>query len=307
MAWGANRNTSTTCHEQICPASGVGLKIHWVSHVGRELRLRLDNGEVENHPGNFLIQSCRQHLYWTRNNSPLGLLCNSPFQAPPPGWTETAQQARRNQEKQAKRPPCFKIFQANRVRNENIQTVKEEASFNWSKSFKQKDFYFFRKWKHFQKHREHHLPFLPSSPTVIETKAQKQIFPTEKDLLPLQRELCTGSSSNSRNHCLPTRKMMIIMNRNPNTHKKSNTPRANNWYRQGSQGSKTLFTNKRSSGLWTTLGAPGPGHTIYGLSPPGWRTPGHDRELTCPPGSPTWKNKITTKIEDRGLIQVADL
>lgn len=110
------------------------------------------------------------------------------------------------------------------MRNENIQTVKEEASFNWSKSFKQKDFYFFRKWKHFQKHREHHLPFLPSSPTVIETKAQKQIFPTEKDLLPLQRELCTGSSSNSQNHCLPTRKMMIIMDRNPNTHKKSNTP-----------------------------------------------------------------------------------
>lgn len=107
-----------------------------------------------------------------------------------------------------------------------------------------------------------------------------------------------------------TRKMTITMDRNSNAHKKSDTPRADNWYRQRPQGSEMLFTNKHFGCyrcLWSVDHPQSPRprggfHTIYGCYPPGRLIPGHNWERTSLPASSTWKHKTTAKTKGSSML-----
>lgn len=266
---------------QICATSGVCFKMHWASHVGRDLRLGMKNGEVRNHTRNFLIQSCRAHRHWTHCDSFLGLLRNSPFQAPSSRLTKTARRGG-TKRKQAKIPPCLKILKANSIRNENSKSKSKgrQQALSWSKSFKQKAAWVLRKWEHFQNTEHHPPPPLWSTPIFPGNWGTEVDFPNREGPAVLaEGDLCQGQPQTHGITVSLTRKMTITMDRNSNAHKQSDTPRADDWYRQGPPGSEMLCTHKLFGCyrcLWSvdhpqSLRPRGGFHTIYGCYP-SWAT-----------------------------------
>lgn len=251
---------------QICATSGVCFKMHWARHVGRDLRLGMRNGEVRNHTRNFLIQSCRAHRHWTHCDSFLGLLRNSPFQAPSSRLTKTARRGG-TKRKQAKIPPCLKILKANSIRNENSKSKSKgrQQALSWSKSFKQKAAWVLRKWEHFQNTEHHPPPPLWSTPIFLGNRDRSRFSQQRRTCCPCRGRPVPRVSLKLTESLFPWREKWLLQWTETQMPIKSQIPQelmtdtGRVLWAVRCSALTNISDATDASGLWTTLRAPGPG------------------------------------------------
>lgn len=265
----------------------------------RELRLSIKNEVVQNNTRIFLIQSCREYEYWPSYNSSLSLLRNSPFQAPSPGLTEMAQPEGTKRE-QAKISPVSEssrpaVPKKTVCKSKTAEVNKRQQALKWSKSPKHREVRFFGKMKTLSKHRG------PSTIPLIWAQVFRSRFSQQRKTCwncrrrPVQRLILDLRKSFPR-----LEKRLLEWTETQVPVKKSDTPRADNWYRVLRGVRHLLLTNipgaTDASGLWATLGAQSRGRQSHNL----WVCSSRGND-TCHswnrPCSSTWKNKATTKTK----------